>query len=76
MIRGAFEADAKTFTQVNGGIDALILLNAQHSMFGKSDDFVVVLGRQEGEKVLYSAGASLVAADFVSNESIQIMTPF
>ena len=76
MIRGAFEADAKTFTQVNGGIDALILLNAQHSMFGGSDDFVVVLGRQEGEKVLYSAGASLVAADFVSNESIQIMTPF
>ena len=54
----------------------MILLNAQHSMFGGSDDFVVVLGRQEGEKVLYSAGASLVAADFVSNESIQIMTPF
>ena len=28
MIRGAFEVDAKTFTQGNGGIDAMILLNA------------------------------------------------
>ena len=40
MIRGDYESDTNVFAQGNGGIDALILLNAQHSMFGSSDNFV------------------------------------
>ena len=77
MIRGAFEAGANTFTQGNGGIDALILLNARYSTLGGGDDFVVVLGRRdEKDVVLYITATSLVGADFVSNDSIQISTPF
>ena len=56
LVRGAWNAGARTFTQANAGADALILFNAQNAAFENAgnDNFIIATG----------VGATLVAANF------------
>jgi Ca2+-binding RTX toxin-like protein len=56
LVRGTWNAGARTFTQANAGADALILFNAQNAAFENAgnDNFIIATG----------VGATLVAANF------------